>query len=166
MNDTRRIRPHSALAVLPAFALFAIMQACGGSDDAAAQQAVADPIEGVWEGTATLTNCTTGAVLTTFSAASVYHHGGTMGDTNSTPTVTRGPGFGIWTRQGSTYTIKFRFFAYDSTGALIGTRRVTRTVTLGPTGNTATGTNISELFSPAGASLGSACGTDTGTRVL
>lgn len=166
MNDTRRIHPRSALAVLPAFALFAIMQACGGSDEAFAQQAVADPIEGVWEGSATLTNCTTGAVLTTFNAASVYHRGGTMGDTNSNPTATRGPGFGTWTRAGSTYTIKFRFFAYDNTGALIGTRRVTRTVTLGPTGTTAIGTNTNELFSPSGVSLGSACGTDTGTRVL
>ena len=135
MNDTRRIHPRSALAVFPALALFAVMQACGGSDDAVAQQAAADPIEGVWEGTATLTHCTTGAVLATFSAASVYHRGGTMGDTNSSPAPSRGPGFGTWTRDGATYTIKFRFFAYDNTGALIGTRRVTRSVTLGPTGD-------------------------------
>ena len=160
-----RIKPFSALSVLPALAFFALLQACGGSDSAIAQDS-ADPIEGVWEGTATLTNCSTGAVLTSFAASSVYHRGGTMGDTNATPTVTRGPGFGTWTRSGTTYTIKFRFFAYDNTGALIGTRRVTRTVTLAANGQTATGTNSNELFNPAGVSQGASCGTDTSTRVL
>ena len=164
MNPVR-IKPLSALAVLPALALFSVLQACGGSDAAIAQEAP-DPIEGVWEGAATLTNCSTGAVLTSFNASSVYHRGGTMGDTNSAPTVTRGPGFGTWTRSGSTYTIKFRFFAYDNTGAPIGTRRVTRTVTLGATGLTATGTNSNELFNMAGVSQGVTCGTDSGTKVL
>jgi len=163
--NTIRIKPFSAVSVLPALALFALMQACGGSDPAVAQDS-SDPIEGVWEGTATLTNCNTGAVLTSFAAASVYHRGGTMGDTNATPTVTRGPGFGTWTRSGTTYTIKFRFFAYDNTGALVGTRRVTRIVTLAANGQTATGTNSNELFNPAGVSLGVSCGTDTSTRVL
>ena len=163
--NTHRIQPFSALSVLPALALFALMQACGGSNSASAQDSI-DPIEGVWEGTATLTNCSTGAVLTSFAAASVYHRGGTMDDTNATPTVTRGPGFGTWTRSGATYTIKFRFFAYDNTGALVGTRRVTRTVTLAASGQTATGTNSNELFNPAGVSLGVSCGTDTSTRVL
>jgi hypothetical protein len=163
--NTARFKSFSTLTVLPALALFALMQACGGSSPAVAQDSI-DPIEGVWEGTATLTNCTTGAVLTTFAAASVYHRGGTMGDTNATPTVTRGPGFGTWTRNGSTYTIKFRFFAYDNTGALLGTRRVTRTVTLAANGQTATGTNSNELFNAAGMSQGLSCGTDTSTRVL
>jgi len=163
--NIRRFKPFSTLSVLPALALFALVQACGGSNSAIAQDS-GDPIEGVWEGTATLTNCSTGAALTTFAASSVYHRGGTMGDTNATPTLTRGPGFGTWTRSGTTYTVKFRFFAYDNTGALLGTRRVTRTVTLAANGQTATGTNSNELFSPAGVSQGVACGTDTATRVL
>jgi len=52
-------RSRSQLALVPAFAAFLVMQACGGSDDAVAQEAMADPIEGVWEGAVTIRDCTT-----------------------------------------------------------------------------------------------------------
>lgn len=60
----------------------------------------------------------------------------------------------------------FRLFAYDNTGALVGTRRVTRTVTLAANGQTATGTNRNELFNSARVSQSASCETDTSTRVL
>ena len=152
-------------ATVPALALFLLFQACGGSDDAVAQQA-ADPIEGVWEAVVTATNCGTGAVVGTFQGSQVYHRGGTLSDTNAAPTNTRGPGFGTWVKSGSTYTTKFRFYQYDGTGVLLGTRRVTRIVTLGADGHSQTGSTTNELFSPAGVSLATGCGTDVSTRVL
>jgi len=159
------LKPFSKFTLVPALAMFAIVQACGGSHDVVAQQAP-DPIEGVWEGAVSVTNCSTGAVLASFVGSNQFHRGGSMSDTNSSPTVTRGPGFGTWTRSGSTYTVNFRFFAYDAAGVLVGTRRVTRIVTLAEDGMTATGTNTNELFNTAGASMGTQCGTDTATRVL
>lgn len=69
-------------------------------------------------------------------------------------------------RSGSTYTIKFRFFTYDNTGAPTGTARVTRTVTLAADGKTATGANSSVFEDANGATLRSTCGTDLGTKVL
>ena len=165
MTTTPSLKPTSALALIPALALFTIIQACGGSHDAMAQESP-DPIEGVWEGSVSVTNCSSGAVLASFLGANQFHRGGTMSDTNSSPTATRGPGFGTWTKNGATYTVKFRFFAYDAAGVLIGTRRVTRIVTLAADGKTATGTNTNELFNTAGVSLATQCGTDTASRVL
>ena len=162
---TSTLKPFSARVLVPALALFAIMQACGGSNYVVAQEA-ADPIEGVWEGAVSVTHCSTGAVLATFMGSNQFHRGGTMSDTNSSPTATRGPGFGTWTKSGSAYTVKFRFFAYDAAGVLVGTRRVTRAVTLAADGRTATGTNTNELFNPAGVLIATQCGTDTATRVL
>ena len=155
----------SAVILAPAFAAFLVMQACGGSSDADAQDALADPIEGVWEGVVTLRDCATSAVVATFHGSQAFHRGGTMSDTNSTPTASRGPGFGTWTKSGSTYTVRFRLFTYDATGAANGVIRTTRTVTLGA-GGTATGVNTSQVFDLAGTLLRSGCGTDTGTRVL
>jgi len=165
MTAPSSIRPFSALALLPALAMFAIIQACGGSDDAKAEDP-ADKIEGVWEAVVTATNCSTGAVVGTFIGSQVYHHGGTLSDTNAAPTVTRGPGFGTWVKTGATYTTKFRFYQYDATGVLLGTRRVVRTVTLAADGNSQTAVTTNELFSPAGASLGTGCATDVSNRVL
>lgn len=151
--------------LLPAVATMLFVQACGGGGAALAQQ-TPDPLEGVWEGPVTLRDCASGNAVATFRGSQAFHHGGTMSDTNSNPTVTRGPGSGTWVRNGATYTIKFRFFTYDNTGAPTGTARVTRTVTLSADGKTATSTNSSVLEDTNGATLRSTCGTDVGTKVL
>jgi hypothetical protein len=164
MIRNRLDRP--ALFLAPAFAAFLVMQACGGSNDAQAQEAVADPMEGVWEGAVTLRDCTTSAPVGTFQGSQVFHRGGTMSDTNSTPTATRGPGFGTWIKSGSTYVVKFRLFSYDATGAVSGVVRTTRTVTLGAGGNTATSVNTTQFFDTTGTLVRSGCGTDTSARVL
>lgn len=165
MNRSDSIKPFSKYTLLPALAMFAIIQACGGGDDALAQDSV-DKIEGVWEAVVTATNCSTGAPLATFVGAAVYHRGGTFTNTDASPTVTRGPGFGTWVKNGATYTVKFRYYQYDTAGVLLGTRRVTRTATVAADGNSQTATVSTELFSPAGASLGTGCLTDVSTRVL
>lgn len=161
------VRRHPlACALAPAFAAFLLMQACGGSDDAVAQEAAADPIEGVWEGPVVLRDCTTQAPLASFQGAQVFHRGGTMTDTNSSPTASRGPGFGTWVKSGATYTVKFRFYTYDGTGAPSGVIRTTRTVTPGVTAGTATSVNTFQAFDLAGNLVRSGCGADSSTRVL
>jgi hypothetical protein len=164
MNIRNRLKSSFA-AGLPALGLFLVFQACGGSDTATAQQA-ADPAEGVWEAVITARDCITNAPVGTFRGAQVYHHGGTLSDTNGQPTATRGPGFGTWTRNGSAYTAKFRLYTYDpSTGALSGTLRVTRNFTLSADGNTMTSTNTNSAEDLTGALLRKGCGTDVSTRV-
>ena len=163
--NSRRLRSF-AVATVPALAAFLVLQACGGSDYAVAQEAPADPMEGVWESVITARDCTTGAATGTFIGAQVYHRGGTMSDTNASPPTTRGPGFGTWVKTGATYTVKFRFYAYDSTGALSGVTRVTRNVTLGAGGTTATSSNTNQFYDPTGALVRSTCASDVSTRVL
>jgi len=155
-----------AVAVAPALAAFILMQACGGSDNAFAQEA-SDPIEGVWEAQVTIRDCTTSAARATFQGVEVFHRGGTISDTDSTPTATRGPGFGTWAKSGSDYIVKLRFFTYDpTTGVVSGVIRTTRTVTVGADGKTATAVNTTQVFDMSGALVRSGCGTDTETKVL
>lgn len=157
----------AALTIVPAIITTLLIQACGGSNDAVAQAAgpVGDPVEGVWDSVITARDCTSNAVVGAFRGMNMLHRGGTMTDTNASPTSTRGPGFGTWTRTGDTYTAKFQFFAYGADGALAGLRKVTRVFTLSPDGNTATASNTSELVNLAGTVIERGCGTDVSTRV-
>ena len=41
-----------------------LMQACGGGANAQSSTSEPDPLEGVWESTVTIKDCTSGAVLT------------------------------------------------------------------------------------------------------
>ena len=105
-------------------------------------------------------------MLTTFRGVQVIHRGGTLTDTNSAPTSMRGPGFGVWSRSGSTYTSKFRFFNYDATGAVSGVTRVTRTATMAADGKSQTSTNTNQIEDLNGVVTRTACGSHASVRVL
>ena len=154
------------VAIAPAFAAFFLMQACGGSDDAVAQEVAADAIEGVWEGPVTLRDCATSAPVGSFQGSQVFHRGGTMSDTNSSPSASRGPGFGTWVKSGNNYIVKFRLYTYDAAGNFSGVIRTTRTVTMGTGAGTATSVNTTQVFDATGALIRSGCGTDVSARVL
>ena len=154
-----------AVALVPAFATVLLIQACGGSGDALAQtDSGADPMEGVWESAVTARNCTTGEAVGTFRGAQVFHRGGTLADTNSTPPASRGPGFGIWSRTASGYTATFRFYRYNADGSLAGTVRVTRVMTLSADANTVNSTNTIQVLGLDGAVQQTGCATDVSTR--
>src|SRR5512139_806452 len=109
-----------ALALIPSIVTLLLVQACGGSSDAIAQSAAvadADVIEGTWESTITIRDCTSGAVLRAFKGMNTFHRGGTLSDTNNQPTLNRGPGQGVWKKgAGSVYTASFRFYRYNPDG--------------------------------------------------
>ena len=156
-----------AVAVLPALAAFLVLQACGGGGNAVAQEVTADPMEGVWESVITARDCTTSMPTGTFIGAQVYHRGGTMSDTNASPTSSRGPGFGTWVKSGATYTVEFRFYAYGADGTVSGVTRVTRNVTLGSgSSGSATSVNTNQFFDLSGVLVRSTCATDVSVRVL
>lgn len=151
-------------ALLPSVATMLFVQACGGGGDAQAQQA-ADPHEGVWEAVITARDCTTNATLGTFRGAQVVHRGGTLTDTNASAPATRGPGFGIWSRNADgTYAVKFRFYRYNPDGTLAGTTVVTSKRTVSSDGNGYTGDTRSEVRDVVGAVLSQTCVADVGTR--
>lgn len=154
-----------ALALVPSIATLLVVQACGGSGDAAAQaNNDADPIEGVWESVITARDCTSSAVLGTFRGAQVFNRGGTLSDTNAGPPTLRGPGFGIWSRTDSGYTAIFRFYRYNPDGSLAGSQRVTRVMSLSADANTVNSTNSTQVLALDGSVQQSTCATDVSTR--
>ena len=162
---TSALKPR-LLHIMPAFGLFLIVQACGGGGDAQADPVPVDVVEGVWENAGSARDCTTNAVLSNFKGATVFHHGGTLTETNGQPTAARGPGFGVWAKSGEQYTTRLRFFTYDATtGAVSGSRRIVRTFTLSADKTTAIATATTELFDNAGTRISSGCAADTATKL-
>lgn len=161
--NLQRLKIASA-ALAPAVATMLFVQACGGSGDATAQS-TSDPIEGVWEAVATLRDCNSQAALASFRGSQVLHRGGTLGDTNGAAPGTRGPGFGLWSRNADgTYAIRFRFFRYNSDGSLAGSNVVSSTRTLSGDGSRYEAVTRAEVRDLAGTVLQTTCVTDVGTR--
>lgn len=158
-----------ALAFVPAVVTALLVQACSSGSDAVAQAPAiesADPVEGLWDSIATARDCASGQALATFRGMNLFHRGGTLSDTNAAPTVTRGPGFGTWKRNGAgpTYTATFRFFLYNPDGSFAGLQRVTRNLTLSADGNSTTSNNTAQTIDPAGNVVANLCVTDVSTR--
>ena len=79
-----------ALMTVTAAATSLLLQACGGGDALAQSASDADPVEGVWESTLTVKDCTSGAVLATFKGQSVLHRVGVAGRLRQRITATTG----------------------------------------------------------------------------
>ena len=152
----------AALVSITAAATTLLIQACGGGD--AIAQALADPVEGVWEVAVTQRDCVSGATLSTFRSAQMFQRGGTFSDTSSHATSTRGPAYGLWTQGGSNYTVRFRFFRYNADGSFAGTSVSTMTVALATDGKTFTATRATSVFDPSGNAVASVCTSDAASR--
>ena len=78
----------AALVTVAAAATTLLIQACGGN--AEAQTAPdASPIEGVWESSITIKDCSSGAAVRTFKGESLFHRGGSLSADNSLPVPSR-----------------------------------------------------------------------------
>ncbi|MDZ7651295.1 MAG: hypothetical protein U5L03_01345 [Burkholderiaceae bacterium] len=156
-------------ALAPAIATPLLVQACGGSHDANAQAASgADPVDGVWESTITICDCTSGAALRNFTGVNTLHRGGTLTDTHNTAPSTRGPGAGIW-RAGMTlgsYTASIRFDRYNPDGTLAGTQRVNRNFMLAADGTSTTGTIAAQILDATDVVRQNVCGAETSVRLF
>lgn len=153
------------LMAITAAATSLLIQACGGG--AVAQSASdADAIEGAWDSSVTIKDCTSGAVLNSFKGASLFHRGGTLSGDNSMPPPTRGAAFGVWTHvTGSTYGANLWFTRFNADGTVAGTQKVQRSFTLAADGNGFSGTLTLQVLNPAGAVVAQGCGVEAATRV-
>jgi hypothetical protein len=169
MNTFRLTPRNCALSLIPGLVAALLIQACGGGGDAVAQTASdADAIEGAWQSTLAIRDCTSGVVLRSFSGLSVLHRGGTASATNNLPPSGNGPAFGTWKRlSGSAtgYTVTLRFFRFNPDGSFAGAQNLTRTVTLAADSKSLTGTLTAQIVDPAETVLQTSCGTESATRV-
>lgn len=157
----------AALFALSSLSMALLMQACGGSDDAYAQAAAtADPIEGFWQSSVSLQDCSSGASLGGFRGLTIFAPGGTASADNNQPPLTKGIALGTWRMTGeSRYVAELRFWRYQADGTPAGQQRLTRTLTLAPDGRTLTAAISSVSLDTADNTVRTVCGTETGARV-
>lgn len=155
----------SALIAVTAAATSLLIQACGGG--AVAQTATdTDVIEGAWDSTITIKDCTSGAVMNTFKGAGLFHRGGTISADNSMPPPSRGAAFGVWKRGATNnYTANLWFMRFNADGSLAGTQKVQRSLSLGTDNNSLTGTLTLQIINTAGIVVQQGCGSETAVRV-
>lgn len=157
-----------ALFALSSLATALLLQACGGSD-AQAQAAATppDPIEGFWQSTVTLQDCTTAAPLGGIRGLTTFAAGGTATADNNQPSATKGVAIGTWKKTPTgTYVTELRFWRYQADGTPAGQQRVTRTITLGADGKSLTSTISTIALDPSDPVVRTACGTESGARIL
>jgi len=178
---SRRLRP-SALYTVTLVAVTAaattLFQACGGgggdhafgnaiaATDAGAVAAAPDPIIGVWNSTATIKDCNSGAVAGSFTGFATFNSGGTAIFANSRPPASQSSGMGTWKRaDGNNYTLALIFMRFNADGTLAGTQTAKVSRTLSDDGNSYTGVISGQVIDLNGKVIATTCATDAGSRV-
>lgn len=163
MNNTFKSLPTIALIAFTTGVMTMLIQACGGT--AVAQTAdTRDPIEGVWESSVALQDCTSGAVVQTIKVATLLYHGGSLNSEDSNPPGSRSNGFGTWTHgSGTDYILNLSIMRFDDDGSLAGWLKAQRSVKLSNT-NAISGTLKAQVLAVDGTVLQEICGTETGGR--
>ncbi len=128
-------------------------------------------LEGVWRVTITPRNCVTGVSIPTaaFQALFTFHKGGTLSVSlqNSTTTITRSPGHGLWQREhgGGDYSFKFVHLRYAlATGAYLGSQVARGTLRLSERGDQFTTDSQNQVFDVNGHLTITSCANSVGTR--
>jgi hypothetical protein len=168
MITMKQFTPKSAaLFLLSSGTMALLMQACGGGGNAHAQAATPpDPIEGFWQSSVSLRDCTSGAALGGFRGLSLFNSGGTASADNNQPSATKGPAMGTWKKTtNGTYTVELRFWRYGPDGTPTGQQRLTRTITVAADGKSLTSTITTQALDASDNVVLTACGTETGARV-
>lgn len=157
----------AALFALSSLSMALMMQACGGSDAAHAQTAApVDPLEGFWQSSIALQDCSSGAPLGGFRGLTVFASGGTASADNNQPPMTKGTAIGTWSKTAEgRYVAELRFWRYQPDGTPAGQQRLTRTITLAPDGRALTATISSISLDPADNAVRTVCGMENGARV-
>src|SRR5664279_3316639 len=155
-----------ALVACAAAATTLLIQACGGTAEAQTAADAPNAIEGVWEATVTIKDCSTGAVQRTFKGETLFHRGGTLTADNSLPVATRSTSLGVWKQDSASgYTAKFRFLRFNPDGSLAGSQKVVRSIVLSVDGNSMTSSINGQVLDAADVLVAPICGTEAGVRI-
>jgi hypothetical protein len=125
-------------------------------------------LEGVWNVSVTVVNCTTGVAGATFPRMNIFADGGTMQEFSAfvAPSL-RGPGQGVWGHLlNGHFSYDIQFFRFNADGTFAGWVRERRDVVLDHSGSTYKATGTGKVFDANGNLLFSACATENATRAF
>ena len=133
-------------------------------------QAAERTIEGVWRTAVTLLNCQTGQPVgvAPFPGVFTFHDDGTMSEfgigPGSSPAL-RSPGHGVWQREHGwqDYSYTFMYYRYNSSGAFIGSQKVTSELELAASGDAFVTKSAVEIIDLSN-NVTTVCASAAGTR--
>lgn len=159
-----------ALLKLAVGTALTLLMVVGGVQTVSAHKAPFEPrgfgIEGTWDATVTLLNCTTGVPLFPAGQSLVsYAKGGTyIEEAAGTPPSMRYPGLGVWMHvRARTYTLAFKVFQFNADGTSNGKIVVVADVKHN-SDDTLTSSGSARIFNAAGVLVASLCVDTTATR--
>jgi hypothetical protein len=122
-------------------------------------------LEGVWNVVMTIRDAA-GNPLRSFRAMNMYIRGGQFEEFGvGTPPGQRGPGMGVWRREGgSRYSTVLEFFRFNVDGTFAGTQKVARTLELNAGEDSFTSSAKIQILDINGQLIQSAFATETATR--
>jgi len=134
-------------------------------------QAAERTIEGVWRTVVTPINCQTGEPVgvAPFPGLFTFHDDETMSEfgigPGSSPAL-RSPGHGVWQREHGwqDYSYTFIYYRYDSSGAFIGSQKVTSHLELAASGDAFVTKSVVEILGSNNNVIATACASAAGTR--
>lgn len=129
-------------------------------------QAGGGRIDGTWDITLTVRNCTTGAPIVTISELATFHVGGTLtSSTTGFPQSAKTPGHGVWSHvSDQTYAYSLKFFRFDAAGAYTGWSVARQQALLDSKGDEYTSEGGIEVYNVAGTLVMTGCSTSVATR--
>lgn len=127
-------------------------------------------LEGAWDVTVTLRNCSDGAEIRSFPRLNTFMQGGTMQETAAGGTAAqpalRTPGHGIWEHvDGRSFRYTVKFLRLNADGSPAGFVREIRVGEVSPLGTEYSATGTAFIHLPNGTVLGPVCATEAGTRL-
>jgi hypothetical protein len=122
-------------------------------------------LQGVWDVTVTIRDAD-GNPLRSFRAMNMYMLGGQFEEFGvGTPPGQRGPGMGVWQREGSGhYSAVLEFFRFNVDGTFAGTQKVTRMIALNAAEDRFTSSAAIQILDINGQLIQVGYATETATR--
>ena len=122
-------------------------------------------LEGTWDARVRITNCQTGAEITSFNSIASFMSGGTsIGSTAGIPQANRTPEHGVWRHVGgNNYAFKFKTFSFAQ-NVPTGWSIVEHQVVLSADANSYTSSGTAKFFDADGNQVNSGCSDAIGTR--
>ena len=136
----------------------------------ASAQAPERTIQGAWRTIVTPVNCQTGDPLgPPFQGLFTFDKGGTMSEYGIGPggsPALRSPGHGVWQHEQGwqNYSYAFTYYRYDSSGAFIGSQKVTSALELGASGDEFISHSVVSVLDANDNVIATRCATAAGAR--